>query len=254
MALSYSSYGYCKKTIGLLGFNGERSDRMVGVYLLGNGYRVFNTVLMRFHSPDSMSPFAAGGLNSYAYCLGDPVNFHDPNGHSRFTKMLSRARRRLGEMFNFSRPSSGPKRAADIAPKEFTAIPEGYELIGYHGGALEDKSSLENGLDIEKSNFGFMGEGFYVAHKFGLAVEYAGNATEKGLTPHVYGVYAKNFKNFVNGQGYLSSLGEMKVEQVLYKNVIVREQIRLPIVRRDSYTKYEDWNKQVALWRRGEGA
>lgn len=36
---------------------------------------------MRFHTPDSWSPFAAGGLNTYCYCLGDPVNHLDPTGH-----------------------------------------------------------------------------------------------------------------------------------------------------------------------------
>ena len=51
------------------------------LYLLGNGYRGYNPVLMRFHSPDSLSPFAAGGSNCYAYCAGDPVNFSDPSGH-----------------------------------------------------------------------------------------------------------------------------------------------------------------------------
>ncbi|MFG0324474.1 RHS repeat-associated core domain-containing protein [Pseudomonas sp. zjy_15] len=51
-------------------------------YLLGNGYRSYNPALMRFQSPDSFSPFGAGGLNCYAYCMNDPVNFSDPDGHS----------------------------------------------------------------------------------------------------------------------------------------------------------------------------
>ncbi|MFF1916268.1 RHS repeat-associated core domain-containing protein [Streptomyces sp. NPDC058239] len=67
--------------VSLLGFNGERPDPVTGHYLLGNGYRAFNPVLMRFPSPDSWSPFGEGGLNSYAYCLGDPVNRVDPTGH-----------------------------------------------------------------------------------------------------------------------------------------------------------------------------
>jgi hypothetical protein len=36
---------------------------------------------MRFHSPDSESPLGQGGLNRYAYALGDPVNIHDPSGN-----------------------------------------------------------------------------------------------------------------------------------------------------------------------------
>ncbi|WP_147458691.1 RHS repeat-associated core domain-containing protein, partial [Pseudomonas savastanoi] len=37
--------------------------------------------LMRFNSPDSLSPFGKGGMNAYAYCAGDPVNRSDPTGH-----------------------------------------------------------------------------------------------------------------------------------------------------------------------------
>ncbi|EJN25761.1 RHS repeat-associated core domain protein-containing protein [Pseudomonas sp. GM78] len=86
-ASAYSPYGHQTALSGplsLLGFNGERPDPVTGHYLLGNGYRAFNPVLMRFNSPDYLSPFGKGGLNCYAYCLGDPINFGDFNGHSRF--------------------------------------------------------------------------------------------------------------------------------------------------------------------------
>ncbi|WP_223518422.1 RHS repeat-associated core domain-containing protein, partial [Pseudomonas sp. BF-R-21] len=67
--LAYSPYGHRPAESGLLsllGFNGERPDLVTGCYLLGNGYRAFNPVLMRFISPDSWSPFGEGGLNGYA--------------------------------------------------------------------------------------------------------------------------------------------------------------------------------------------
>lgn len=63
-----------------LGFNGEYLEHH-RVQILGS-YRAYNPVLMRFHGPDSLSPFAKGGLNAYAYCHGDPVNLVDPTGHS----------------------------------------------------------------------------------------------------------------------------------------------------------------------------
>ncbi|EJN27511.1 RHS repeat-associated core domain protein-containing protein [Pseudomonas sp. GM78] len=83
--IAYSPYGYGPPGNGLLsllGFNGERPDPVTGCYLLGNGYRALNPALMRFNSPDSLSPFEKGGLNPYTYCLGDPINAIDPNGHT----------------------------------------------------------------------------------------------------------------------------------------------------------------------------
>lgn len=88
-AIAYSPYGHRRAENGLtslLGFNGERPDPETGHYLLGDGYRAFNPVLMRFNRPDSMSPFGKGGFNTYAYCKGDPANFIDPTGH--FLKFL----------------------------------------------------------------------------------------------------------------------------------------------------------------------
>ena len=81
---SYAPYGHPSTKNGLLnllGFNGERPDTVTGHYLLGQGYRAFNPVLMRFNSPDSLSPFGRGGVNCYAYCQGDPINSQDPSGH-----------------------------------------------------------------------------------------------------------------------------------------------------------------------------
>ncbi|ELT5511801.1 RHS repeat-associated core domain-containing protein [Salmonella enterica] len=77
----WSPYGCGKDTGQLPGFNGERRDPVSGAYHLGNGYRAYNPVLMRFNCPDSLSPFGAGGINPYTYCEGDPVNHTDPSGH-----------------------------------------------------------------------------------------------------------------------------------------------------------------------------
>lgn len=89
--LAYSPYGHRPAENGLLsllGFNGERADPVTGWYLLGNGYRAFNPVLMRFNSPDSWSPFGEGGLNAYGYCVGDPVNRNDPTGHNSWLNLM----------------------------------------------------------------------------------------------------------------------------------------------------------------------
>ncbi|MCX2898110.1 RHS repeat-associated core domain-containing protein [Pseudomonas mandelii] len=97
-SLAYAPYGHRSQGNGLLsllGFNGEPADPVTGHYHLGNGYRQFNPVLMRFNSPDSWSPFGKGGVNAYAYCGGDPVNRVDPTGHliKAFSKLVAKTGR-----------------------------------------------------------------------------------------------------------------------------------------------------------------
>ncbi|KPM59129.1 hypothetical protein HB4184_24545 [Pseudomonas putida] len=80
---AYTPYGFCAKqsTDAKPAFNGQWLETVLGGYFLGNGYRFYNTTIMRFHNPDTMSPFGKGGVNAYAYCQGDPVNYQDPTGH-----------------------------------------------------------------------------------------------------------------------------------------------------------------------------
>lgn len=80
----YTPYGYdSREGTGhtLLGFNGQPREGALAWYLLGNGYRGFKALLMRFTSPDSYSPFGPAGINCYAYCEGDPLNRSDATGH-----------------------------------------------------------------------------------------------------------------------------------------------------------------------------
>lgn len=120
----YTPYGHRPPLEGysnLLGFNGERVDPFTGHYLLGNGYRSFNPVLMRFNSPDRHSPFGEGGLNAYAYCLGDPVNREDSTGRSSvLVRFFSRLGNRANQFIS-GKPNTGPKLTVQnfekIAPK-----------------------------------------------------------------------------------------------------------------------------------------
>ena len=82
-AQAYSPFGYhpVDALLNAVGFNGERPEPITGHYLLGQGYRAFNPVLMRFNSPDSWSPFGEGGINAYAYCT-NPIMEIDPTGHA----------------------------------------------------------------------------------------------------------------------------------------------------------------------------
>lgn len=85
---AYSAYGHQSRAPAFrTGFNGQPREAL-GWYHLGNGHRVYNPVLMRFHSADHFSPFGEGGMNPYAYCVGDPINHSDPTG--RFFEWLGK--------------------------------------------------------------------------------------------------------------------------------------------------------------------
>lgn len=79
--LSYTPYGFRCLFSNSPGQTGIHIDPVTGWYFLDNGYRVFNPTLMRFHSPDSWSPFNKGNINPYIYNLGDPINRIGINGH-----------------------------------------------------------------------------------------------------------------------------------------------------------------------------
>lgn len=92
-APAYTAYGYAHgfDPSNLAGFNGAYLAAIVGQYPLGAGRRFYSPTLMRFSSPDALSPFLAGGINAYAYCQGDPVNGFDPSGNAP-AKILSKSK------------------------------------------------------------------------------------------------------------------------------------------------------------------
>ncbi|WP_434672598.1 RHS repeat domain-containing protein [Pseudomonas sp. R1-15] len=117
---TYGERGPDSTLQSLLAFNGEALES-TGWYLLGNGYRAYNPALMRFHSPDALSPFGAGGLNCYMYCAGNPIAFGDPTGHARqgqiinnigFNIGVSAATTVLGIVLSFVTLNPGPLIAA----------------------------------------------------------------------------------------------------------------------------------------------
>ena len=146
-SIAYNVYGHRPAESGvssLLGFNGERADPVTGHYLLGNGYRAFNPVLMRFNSPDSWSPFGRGGINAYGYCHGDPANQVDPSGHTAV--FLKRILRGIKVM----------KKAPKILIEYFdNGIPKHRDVVPFTKDVLSSKAvsykKLYPGLEVSKA-------------------------------------------------------------------------------------------------------
>lgn len=118
-SVSYTPYGNRNSSAipqDLPSFTGQHADLVTGHYLLGNGYRALNPVLMRFNSPDSLSPFGEGGFNAYGYCSGDPVNSVDENGH-----LTTRV---LAGIFKGLRPSSTVRNKTSITRHASVLSPE----------------------------------------------------------------------------------------------------------------------------------
>ncbi|MFJ4452617.1 RHS repeat-associated core domain-containing protein [Pseudomonas sp. NPDC089392] len=87
-SFAFTPFGHIPTAISVsIGFVGERLDLVSGCYPLGAGHRSYSPELMRFHSPDSQSPFLSGGVNTHAYCSNDPVNYSDPSGRVKLRNL-----------------------------------------------------------------------------------------------------------------------------------------------------------------------
>ena len=88
---------------------------------------------MRFNSPDSWSPFGRGGINSYGYCLGDPINRYDEGGHFSLFRMLgnflSASRHNAVKLFNTVFKGSKPKLFKNLKPQDMKPEFQNYEKL-----------------------------------------------------------------------------------------------------------------------------
>ncbi|WEK28354.1 MAG: RHS repeat-associated core domain-containing protein [Candidatus Pseudomonas phytovorans] len=143
-ARSYTPYGFhAAPARPSLGFAGELDGPLPRGYLLGSGKRVYDIGLMRFHSPDVFSPFDRGGVNAYAYCLGDPVNNVDRDGHSP-TRIAGQSTGlvwgTVGMLSSLNKASktivkrSVAKTNGQPVPKEFDAASRTNNAMIFNGG------------------------------------------------------------------------------------------------------------------------
>lgn len=139
--------------ISQLGMNGERFDPIIKGYHLGQGYRVYNPRLMRFHSKDSLSPFGGGGINPYSYCLGDPINLIDPTGHLSKRAWLGIGIGTVSILFSVFTLGSGIGVAASLmaagAMTSATALTSGLLITSGVLGIASGAASITEGLISE---------------------------------------------------------------------------------------------------------
>ena len=157
-AQAYTPFGHhpIGASLNGAGFNGERPEPVTGHYLLGQGYRAFNPVLMRFNSPDSWSPFGEGGINAYAYCDNDPVMKQDPTGH--LALLLKAILRPLGIIDSFAKTtkklnlqhSSLLNTIARNTPDGTTPISPTIEMLNQSKKTLLKKSNTALNKGLEK--------------------------------------------------------------------------------------------------------
>ena len=240
-AIAYSPYGHQATHHAnnhLLGFNGERREPVTGHYLLGNGYRAFNPVLMRFNSPDSLSPFGEGGINPYCYCDNNPINLSDSSGYipslmvQKAVDLFKRSSKswiaRMDKVFKMQMRVGdsirAEKRARGLPATRRHSLPESLsifrtrsdslldlDLVGFHGTDKKNISNLAAGLDAGRSKRGLNGYGFYSTPHYGMAKQYARRGD-----PVVLGVYAKNFQGMKRGRDF-----DLEHVQNVYKGEVI---------------------------------
>jgi RHS repeat-associated protein len=148
-AIPYSVYGHSPldASQSRLRFIGEFQELRTGFYPLGNGYRMYSPVLMRFISPDSylFSPFGVGWLNTYVYCEGDPINNFDLTGRFKLPVIFQRLRRFVQNTFNPA--SRSPNKATKSRPDNRRGSSDTHASVG----STSSEKSSSSGYEIIRS-------------------------------------------------------------------------------------------------------
>ncbi|WP_048958783.1 RHS repeat-associated core domain-containing protein [Enterobacter bugandensis] len=139
----------------ITGFNGERIDPVSGHTHLGNGYRAYSPILMRFTCPDNRSPFGDGGINPYAYCTGDPVNHSDPTGHLSLQAWLGISMGIAGLGLALFTGGASIAAAAAAAAAESTAIAAAgtpvVSMLAWVAAVTADVTAIASGATEDKN-------------------------------------------------------------------------------------------------------
>ena len=145
-----------------VGFNGQRVDPIMGIYHLGNGYRVFDPRRMVFNQGDVLSPFNDGGVNPYAYCICDPINFIDPTGQN--PNVIGIVSGVIGALFNAAiigflislAPFTGGMSlgaAGAMFGIASASLGIGGSVLGVAANSIDDSNPHKKNLNIASTSF-----------------------------------------------------------------------------------------------------
>lgn len=243
----YSVYGITctmPSPKSLLGFNGEHIDQK-NMYILGS-YRSYSTTLMRFHSPDKFSPFAQGGLSTYAYCAGDPVNYSDPTGHGKFSSLFS-------GLFSRSKQHQPPARHTHY--QKITVDEPGDPLGTFNIPSIDDiLPSITQYLPIDDlTQFAYTSKSMY-----GKIIRPSDTLAAKAITTSNLLEYSDPFDNVELGQrlpGVLRSSMSNRLKAVreiaLTESKITFENIEANMIRKGLNTYGRDGRRYAIFYRKG---
>lgn len=173
---TYGAYGYRVATnvdVARTGYAGEVVQETLGWYILGR--RFFIPWLRRFISPDSLSPFGAGGLHRYGYCACDPINHIDPSGRASFG-WLSKL---LGQLTGMAK-TAAHAMAAITPTTAFTALSSAVQVVSVSVGIGAAAASALG--DAQAAGIlGWIAAGGVAATGLGVAAQALGQGTRTPL-------------------------------------------------------------------------
>ena len=240
---TYNTYGNCTITRGIsqdianrnpIRYRSYYYDRETNLYYLNSRY--YNPEWRRFISPDSVdyiNPESPCGLNLYAYCNNDPVNYADPSG--KFALSLTM----LGLIVGASIGATvGGITAYNIANDNGA---EGWDLVGWTMigilggglvggaagagiGALITKATSIVGLSITKHSIVSVKSITVLGHDPGyMKVAKSVNAGFYRIKDSLYDELAAKGIEWTNNMKYLKDANALGSRFVLSPDYIVLE-------------------------------